>query len=94
VYVPLAVNLIIVLDPLVVMVGLPVVVPLYLDVGTERITTPEPPLAKLPDDDPPAPPPKLVVPLVPLLVPEPAPPPPDPPLPPTPTLLTPPPPPP
>jgi hypothetical protein len=33
----------IVLDPLVVIVGLPVVVPEYDAVGTEIITTPEPP---------------------------------------------------
>ena len=37
------VHLIIVLEPEVVIVGLPVVVPEYDVVGTERITTPEPP---------------------------------------------------
>jgi hypothetical protein len=41
--VPEAVNLIIVFAPLVVTVGLPVIVPEYLVVGTDNITTPEPP---------------------------------------------------
>jgi hypothetical protein len=41
--VPEAVNLIIVLSPLVVTVGLPVVVPVYLVVGTDSITTPDEP---------------------------------------------------
>ena len=40
---PVPVNLIIVFAPLVVIVGEPVVVPEYLAVGTEIITTPEPP---------------------------------------------------
>jgi len=44
VYVPdPVVNLMIVSDPLVVTVGEPVTVPVYLDVGTEIITTPLPP---------------------------------------------------
>ena len=34
-------------DPLVVTVGEPVVTPEYLAVGTERIITPEPPVAPL-----------------------------------------------
>jgi hypothetical protein len=37
------VNLIIVSEPEVVIVGEPVVTPEYLAVGTESITTPEPP---------------------------------------------------
>jgi hypothetical protein len=38
------VNLIIVFDPEVVIVGEPVVAPEYAEVGTERIITPDPPL--------------------------------------------------
>jgi hypothetical protein len=37
------VQVIMVLEPEVVIVGEPVVVPEYLDVGTDKITTPEPP---------------------------------------------------
>ena len=53
------VHLIIVLEPLVVTVGEPVVVPEYDAVGTDRITTPEPPVPpKVPvAPGPPAPPP-------------------------------------
>jgi hypothetical protein len=40
----LALNVMIVLPPLVVTVGAPVVTPLYLLVGTDRITTPLPPV--------------------------------------------------
>jgi hypothetical protein len=62
VYVPEAVNLMIVLDPDVVIVGLPVVVPEYKIVGTDNIITPEPPAAPAaepalkPLDAPPPPP--------------------------------------
>jgi hypothetical protein len=38
-------NLIIVLEPDVVTVGLPVVVPVYDEVGTDKIITPDPPAA-------------------------------------------------
>jgi hypothetical protein len=38
-----------VLLPDVVTVGLPVVVPVYLAVGTEMMTTPEPPLPPFPE---------------------------------------------
>jgi hypothetical protein len=44
VYVPEPVYFKIVLEPEVVIVGLPVVVPEYLAVGTDNIITPEPPL--------------------------------------------------
>ena len=55
-----------VLEPLVVIVGDPVVVPEYLAVGTDRITTPDPPFPEarpvpLPVT-PPEPPPVLAVP--------------------------------
>ena len=55
-----------VLLPDVVTVGLPVVVPVYLAVGIDRITTPEPPAAPaaFPLLDPP-PPPVFAVPAVP-----------------------------
>ena len=74
----------IVLAPDVVTVGEPVVVPLYLVVGTDKITTPEPPIAEeqlalLPF--PPAPPPVFAVPATPAVVLFPAPPPPAPPVP-------------
>jgi hypothetical protein len=36
-----------VFEPLVVIVGLPVVVPVYAEVGTDKITTPEPPAPPL-----------------------------------------------
>jgi hypothetical protein len=45
-----------VFEPLVVTVGEPVVVPVYRDVGIERITTPEPPVELAP-----APPPVEVI---------------------------------
>jgi hypothetical protein len=61
VYVPEAVNVIIVLEPEVVIVGLPVVVPVYFDVGIEIITTPEPPDPP-PDPPPPPPPPPVFAP--------------------------------
>ena len=53
------------LAPDVVTVGLPVVVPEYLVVGTDNITTPEPPAAVHPDVPflPPLPPPVFAVPL-------------------------------
>jgi hypothetical protein len=56
VYVPEAVNFIIVFEPEVVTVGLPVVVPVYKELGTDKITTPEPP-ADDPDAEAPLPPP-------------------------------------
>ena len=74
--------MIIVFDPLVVTVGEPVVVPVYLAVGTEIITTPDPPAAPelgLPPPAPP-PPPVLAVPATPAVAPcPPLPPPPEPP---------------
>ena len=64
-YEPEAVNLIIVLEPDVVIVGEPVVVPEYDAVGTEIITTPEPPAeesaaATFPLYPPPPPPPPVL----------------------------------
>ena len=67
----------IVFVPLVVTVGEPVVVPVYLAVGMDKITTPEPPAPPVEFPAPP-PPPVLAVPAFPALV-EPLPPPPEPP---------------
>jgi hypothetical protein len=55
--VPEELNLIIVLEPDVVTVGDPVVIPEYAAVGTERITTPEPPEEDVPTETPNVPPP-------------------------------------
>ena len=57
---PVPVNVNIVLAPLVVTVGLPVVVPVYLAVGIDSITTPEPPLKPETVLAPPEPPPPLL----------------------------------
>ena len=68
VYVPDALNIITVLLPKVVTVGLSPTVPEYLAVGTDSITTPEPPClpacAPVPPLSPPPPPPVFVSPAV------------------------------
>jgi hypothetical protein len=94
VYEPDAVYVRIVFAPLVVTVGEPVVVPEYLAVGIERITTPEPPAAPLGFGvyaPPPPPPPVFVVPATDAVPPDellaPLPPPPEPPEPAVPVLL-------
>jgi hypothetical protein len=70
VYVPFPVNFKIVFEPVVVIVTDPVYSPEYVDVGTDNITTPDPPEPGVPNTDPnpglppPPPPPVLVEPEV------------------------------